>query len=605
MANSLIIELMPWIIISGIFWLIVLALIYLLRNKKDAVYVFFPLLVMLKTKKMNNFISKVGKKYPTFWKIFWTIGIFVSFIFMIFALFFFFINLIFLIINPQIQNAIMPLIPGVTIGLPLFAFLIIPILFIMTTHELAHGISASAEDVDVQSMGIMGAGVFFLIGLGAFVEIDERELYSPKHHRNTRLRIAAAGTYVNAITILVAFLLLMAFPILISPFYGNQVVQVKSVYKQEQGGFNYGNLADGDVIVALKKEGLSDKDYVYLDGDKGISLYTILYNETDDIECAVGDKLTLKIYDPIKDKETEKDIILGPRYEIGIRYEYISNSELKITKVLTKEEDGNNYDIDLEIDMIITKINGVRIDLDGGDRLEKVLTTFNLHEIQLTDENDKKYNLDVEVIGVLIGITNDLYYIPLNSIGKFFTGNWPVFLLRELIWLFIIAFSVTILNMLPLPVFDGDRMLKEVINWRIGEDFKEIKQKKDRFLFEEGEKEYGLSEFRVKEVDSIKIILQERKIKGMGERSEIILSQNNYELIDKIGDGFKSTISFKFSEQTKLDKNSIIEVNYKYLHDDKKELKKKILNTIRFITLFIFLGNFILSYIKFGTILFW
>ena len=71
----------PWFILSLSFWLIVLLLVYLLRKKKGATYLFFPLLAMFKTKKINNFIKKVANKAPKFWKIFWTVGIFISFSF--------------------------------------------------------------------------------------------------------------------------------------------------------------------------------------------------------------------------------------------------------------------------------------------------------------------------------------------------------------------------------------------------------------------------------------------------------------------------------------------------------------------------------------------
>ena len=168
----------PWTIISISFWCFVGIAVYLLRNRKGAAYVFFPLIVMFKTKKLNNAIRKISKRAPRFWRTFWTIGIFVSFTFTIIALWYFFYNLIGLLNIPiitdlaeflstdPVASPVAPLIPGVTISLPAFAYLLLPILFIMTTHELAHGISASVDDVEVTSTGVMGAGVFFLIGFG-------------------------------------------------------------------------------------------------------------------------------------------------------------------------------------------------------------------------------------------------------------------------------------------------------------------------------------------------------------------------------------------------------------------------------------------------------
>ena len=240
----------PWTIVSLVFWTIVLVAAYLLRKKKDAAYIFFPLLAMFRTKRLNNFIRNISRKAPRFWRVFWTIGIFVSFCFMIFSFWYFFKNLVDLIFAPQIQNAVVPLIPGVTISLPVFAYLLLPLLFIMTTHEFAHGISASVDDVEVVSTGVLGAGAFFLIGFGAFVEVDERKLRSSKYKRNTRLRISSAGTYVNAITAGIAFIILLAFPYIIAPYY-RYSVQIAQMQTQAQGGFNYGNLTAGDVLVGI------------------------------------------------------------------------------------------------------------------------------------------------------------------------------------------------------------------------------------------------------------------------------------------------------------------------------------------------------------------
>ncbi|MFW9900814.1 MAG: site-2 protease family protein [Candidatus Thorarchaeota archaeon] len=590
----------PWFISSLIFWVIVLLLVRLLRNKKEAYYLFFPLLAMFKTKKLNNFIRRVGKRAPKFWKIFWTIGIFVSFSFTIFAFYFFFTNFINLIVNPRIEQAIVPLIPGVTIDLPLLFYLILPLLFILTTHEFAHGFSASAEDVDIKSTGVLGAGLFYLIGFGAFVEVDERKLRSRKYHRNTRLRIAAAGTFINGMTAGVAYILLLCFPLIIAPYY-SQVARVSSVVTEADGGFNFGNLANGDVILGMKKLGAGDDEYVYLDNYAGRTLNNILNNGTS-LECAIGDNLTLRIYVPSSDTYLEKNITLGPRYNIGILYEYISDTVIRITRIYSASEGGNNYDKGLSLGLNITKINNVSINRISGDTLERALTEFGLNTINLSSVSDT-YILDVETTGVKIGIYSYSYFMHKNDIAKFFTPFWPEFWLREIVWLFLIAFSVTLFNMLPLPVFDGDRIMKELIDWGFGEEFKTTKKKMEKILFKKDEKDLELSEYRVEKVDSVKVIIGQRF--SAKPQSEIILAEDKYSLIDKTGDGFKDTVSLDLPEYTNLEDGSLFEITYEYWHDEKRKIKRSIINIIRFITLFILVGNLVLSFVKFGELIFW
>lgn len=83
------------------------------------------------------------------------------------------------------------------------------------------------------------------------------------------------------------------------------------------------------------------------------------------------------------------------------------------------------------------------------------------------------------------------------------------------------------------------------------------------------------------------------------------MAEEKYKLIDKFEDGFKETLTLDLPEETKLDKNSIIEVSYEYWHDRKKPLKRSILNIIRLFTLIIVAGNLILSIVKFGALTFW
>jgi len=585
----------PWFLFSLFFWLIVIVLVFLLRNKKGATYLFFPLIAMFKTKRLNKFIKKISKKAPKFWKIFWTVGIFISFAFTIYAFYFFFTSFFGLIVDPKPEQAVLLLIPGVTIDFPMFAYLILPLLFVVTTHEFAHGIAANVDGIDVKSTGVLGAGLFFIIGFGAFVEINERELKSNKFKRNTRLRIAAAGTFVNGITAGIAFILILLFPLINAPWY-RQVSQVNLVLTEAQGGFNEGNLSNGDVISAIKNQGALDDEYVSLDNFEGRTLSSILTNNT------IGDNLTFRIYSPSSDVFHEKNVTLGPRYYTGIRYEYINGTELQITKIFGESEGGNNFNTNLTVGLKFNKINGVPINQTKGDTLGKALTLFNLKNLTL-GTGSENYTLNINVTGVVIGIYSNLYLMHKNDVAKFLTSFWPVFWINELSMLFMIAFSITFFNMLPLPIFDGDRVVKELINWGIGEDYKSFKKKKDTFIFKNDEKEYELSEYRVDKINSIEIVMDDES--RFSSSSRITLAEDKYELFDKIGDGFKDTVSLNLPEQKKLPEGSRIEISYDHVYDEKRKIKRRIMNSIRLITFIIVLGTFILSFIKFGDLLFW
>jgi membrane-associated protease RseP (regulator of RpoE activity) len=579
----------PWFIISLIFWVIVFVFVFLLRNKKEAYTLFFPLLAMFKTKKLNNLIQRISKKSPRFWRVFWNIGIFVSFGFTIYGFYFFFTNIVNLLFQPSIENAIVPLIPGVTIDIPIFMYLLLPLLFIVTTHEFAHGISASIDGVEIKSTGVLGAGLFFLVGFGAFVEVDERTLRSSKFKRNTRFRIAAAGTYVNALTAGVAFLLILSFPTLVSPFYV-QTTQVYSVLTPQDGGFNYGNLESGDVIVAIKHQSDPDNQFLNLDLNQDISLTSILSNSTR-IKFTIGENLTFNIYNPSSDSYSEKNVTVGPRYDIGIRYEYIPNGTGLIITY--------NYSSSTETNILITKINGTAINTSNGNTLKLFLTDFNLKAINLTTNTGEDYILDVEILGGgFIGVQSNSYWMHKNDFAKFYTSNWPDFLIKELVWLFIISFSITLFNMMPLPIFDGDRFLKELIDWIFGEDYKSKKKKTDRLVYKGTDTDCKLTEYRVENVEYVKILLKEDN--KSDRNSEVLLGKENYELVDSIGDGYRDTVSVKLPETTKIKENSVFEVSFEYWYDDKRKIKRIVLNAVRLVALGLILGNFWLSFSIFG-----
>ena len=152
--------------------------------------------------------------------------------------------------------------------------------------------------------------------------------------------------------------------------------------------------------------------------------------------------------------------------------------------------------------------------------------------------------------------------------------------------------------MMPLPIFDGDRFLKELIDWIFGEDYKSKKKKTDRLVYKGTDTDCKLTEYRVENIEYVKILLKEDN--KSDRNSEVLLGKENYELVDSIGDGYKDTVSVKLPETTKIKENSVFEVSFEYWYDDKRKIKRIVLNAVRLVALGLILGNFWLSFSIFG-----
>lgn len=194
------VDIYSWSVI--IFVLILAAIIYIDRKNLEIKY----LLIMRKTKKGIKILDELAK-YPKFWKIVGTLGIFV-------AIFLMSIGLISLIefsrkiilgeIVGPVGGIVLPsptkttiLGPGF-IGLPFWIWIIIlPV--IMLPHEIFHGIMARVEKVKIKSFGVFLLAIF----PGAFVEPNENQV--KKLRIIKKLRIFVAGSFANFLVSLLLF----------------------------------------------------------------------------------------------------------------------------------------------------------------------------------------------------------------------------------------------------------------------------------------------------------------------------------------------------------------------------------------------------------------
>jgi Zn-dependent protease len=559
------ISLADFFIFSGLFWIISYILVKTLDKNREHILLFFPFYVIFRTKRLNEWLRKLGQKYRKFWRIWFTIGVFVSIGFMIYGLYFFIHNVIELWIAPKPENAIQPMIPGVTVNFNIFSYLILPLLFIITFHEFSHAMASEADGLKVKSTGLIGAGLFYIILPGAFVEPDEFQLRSPKLKSWTKLRIFGAGTFTNAIQAGIALLLVLNFPAIISPFYGPNIFQVDYIVPNSEGGYNEGNILIGDKVLEING--------TKIDQSAGISLTAILNNETS-IQCSVGNILNLSVLDS-QNQPQNRILTLGKHLFVGFNYKYNSESELEITNVYSKYQGGNNYK-NLSVGMKFKAIDGFEFNTTEGNTLGYYLRNFaDEGQVNFTKNDDTNISIYIDywplvlgafefrsfftgaffyndsenkvyvervlsdltetginsknlfkgdqithvngnpvvispetsfetyllsIIGpitetteilftvipkgssstttrtvlfqpinksyVFIGIQTSDYWLPKNGFASFLGSNFVSWLQTQLVYFYMVGFSITLFNMLPMifPPLDGYLLIKELVN---------------------------------------------------------------------------------------------------------------------------------------------
>jgi Zn-dependent protease len=103
------------------------------------------------------------------------------------------------------QPVLVPIIPGVTISIDTFIYMLPGLSLGIILHELMHALAARYEGINVKS-----AGFFIVLGLlpAAFVEPEEEELRSA--NLRAKLRVYSAGILANTLLALLFIALLAA-----------------------------------------------------------------------------------------------------------------------------------------------------------------------------------------------------------------------------------------------------------------------------------------------------------------------------------------------------------------------------------------------------------
>ncbi len=188
------------------FIFIVASIIY--KDRKNIKFT-AGILLMRRTKRFRDTIDSIAQRHKTFWGAFGTLGVVVAIVVMILGSLLL-IDQTVKIATGALKEGARFILPGPAASLDVPGVLFVPwwiwiiaIAFVIIPHETMHGIMCRIDKVRIKSVG----WILLLILPGAFVEPDENQL--EKQSRKTKMRVYAAGSFINVFLAGIILLLLI------------------------------------------------------------------------------------------------------------------------------------------------------------------------------------------------------------------------------------------------------------------------------------------------------------------------------------------------------------------------------------------------------------
>jgi len=195
---------------------------------------------------------------------------------------------------PATPPGVIPLIPGVTVPWETIPALVI----VLVVHELAHGVLAKIEKLQVKSSGLL---LFGFLPIGAFVEPDDKKF--EKTGIWTKRRVLIAGTTSNTLFFLIFLVVAAATSFALASTVG--AIQVQSVNENSTA---FGLLSPGDAILAV-----DGTHYNFASDLRTALLQKAATNATAEFELANGVKKSVRfselIVRGVKEKSPSEGIL--------------------------------------------------------------------------------------------------------------------------------------------------------------------------------------------------------------------------------------------------------------------------------------------------------
>jgi len=144
------------------------------------------------------------------------------------------------------------LLPGINPYLPLSVWLAVIVAVVI--HESAHGIVARALGLKVKAAGVL---LFLILPIGAFVEVDDKQLKETRSRDS--LRVLGAGSGINFIVgIACVLLLILTVSAMVPAVRGAAIVGVVADTPGEHSPAALAGIQPGDFVTAINNSPVTD-----------------------------------------------------------------------------------------------------------------------------------------------------------------------------------------------------------------------------------------------------------------------------------------------------------------------------------------------------------
>ncbi len=457
----------------GIFCIILGLFIYKRRDnlkREGPMYLY-------KTKVGIRLIDYIGTKYKKTFGVLSYFSVISGYILMLSMIYFLYTLLKIYLFQPNIVRQVpifplMPLVPYVPelFKIPFlppfyFTYWIIAIAVIAVFHEFSHGIFARRFGVRIKTTGFGFLGPF----LAAFVEPDEKEM--EKRPKFQQIAILSAGTFANILlTILFILILIGFFAIshasagvkLISPI--NENVIIKDITMID--GLKLQNKTS-DAILDLINENKIKDDVLIRCEDNSINFTSVTANNMSYLVPLKNLKSQLE-----NNKESLKMMFDFPAIRQCLSKITLNGSTVRLEGLVIQEIEGKKIQRRSDIEDALKNFK-------PGDKIKITFTNTGgiwSKDIILGENPFSKEKPNVglafpqikEPKTFLTKILTIYNYIkdPIIDYKPKWSPELVLFIYNLLLWLILINFSVALLNMWPVAIFDGGRTFMLTI-WAI------------------------------------------------------------------------------------------------------------------------------------------